>query len=714
MFGEGEPSRAALPLPHSGGPRQGGPVHGSCARLLVNRRPDEYGARPGAALRWFPVHCSSLADCACMITFLRHFVVDSWIGRLLAILVFVAFVGWGVGDVISNLADDPSTAAVVGARKISTRELAAALQAEMPRIAQQMGMPDPSRIPPPLRQEMVKQILHRLMGQAAILESAKDYGLVVPDEVVRDEIFSMPYFKGKDGKFDRALLNSRLASAGMTEKRLISLVRDDLAGRGVLEPLTAGAHVPEFVVNRIYDYETETRVLDVLHVPFTSVPLPAVPSDAVLNTFYTAHKAEFRSPEYRHARIVILSPETVADRVQATDEEMHRLYDAESQKYHVPELRSVGMVTTHDEAAAQAVATLWKGGADWAQVQAAAKGSAVVALDDTRASALPFAGLRNAVFSAPVNEVQGPVKTENGWSVFRVTKVSAPHDTSFDEAKADLRDQIVKARAPEAVSSRVPKLQDAIAGGGLDTIPADLGAAAASGSLDRHGMTKDGEPAPLPGSPALRDAVIAQIFSQAKGAPPKLTEVPAPQARQGQPPQGSPGWYAVSVDDITPAQDQPFAAVRDKVIAAWQEDAQHQAAQQKAAALLSAAKAHGGLAAAAGADGGVQKDQMVSRARPLADAPDAFMDSVMALKSGDSAMGSDASGYVVATVTAIRHLDPKADSLGVSRVRDGMTDTLASDVSSAFIHSLEGRYKTKIIQAGVRAAANQAGFGDGS
>ncbi|MDT8872482.1 hypothetical protein RAA17_18360 [Komagataeibacter rhaeticus] len=85
--------------------------------------------------------------------------------------------------------------------------------------------------------------------------------------------------------------------------------------------------------------------------------------------------------------------------------------------------------------------------------------------------------------------------------------------------KQALHDQIAHTRAQALLADRVQKLQDAIAGGGLDSIPADLGAVAVSGDLDASGNTHEGTPAPIPGSDAVRQAVIARVFSQAKGQP---------------------------------------------------------------------------------------------------------------------------------------------------------------------------------------------------
>lgn len=650
-----------------------------------------------------------------MISFLRRYFVDSWIGRILAGVLFLAFVSWGIGDIFTSMAEDPNTVAKVGSQKIGTRDFAAALQAEMPRLARQIGAPDAAHVPPMLRQQMANEILQRLIGQAQVIEAARAYGISVSDEAVRNEIFAMPYFQGKTGGFDRQVFNNALAGAGMTENRLIALVRNDLTGRAVMEAVSSGAHVPDILVNRTYAHETATSVLDVVRVPFAAVPAPGAPDEATLKRFFGNHPWMFQSPEYRHARIIVLSPDTVASRNPPGDDELRRLYDARKDHFNQPELRSVQIVTMADQAAAQAIATLWKGGAEWLQIQAASKDASAVEIDDARPSLLPSADLRKLVFAAAQNRVVGPEKTDTGWVVFRVTKVTPPRAVSFDDARAELAGDISKSRAPAIVSASVPKLQDAIAGGGLEAIPSDLGAAAASGFLDAKGLTREGEPAPLPASGALRDELVAHIFAQDKGAPPQLVEARSPSAQPGQA-TTSLGWYAVSVDDVAPARPLSFEEARSRVLAAWEtETRQHEANVAATALYVQAGRSDGGVAAVAPAGSDLRRSVMVSRVRQGdASLPGNLLPVIFMTPAGQTVMGQDDAGFVVATVTAVQHPDPQADSLGIGRVRDGLTESLAGDMSSAFILSLGERDKPKIMQAGFRAALNEAGFGDGS
>ncbi|MDG6095178.1 SurA N-terminal domain-containing protein [Acetobacter sp. AN02] len=642
-----------------------------------------------------------------MISLLRRFVVDSWAGRILAAVLFLAFVGWGVGDILTGISEKGDVAAYVGSRQVTTAELTTALRQQLPGMAQRLGVPGPEQIPQMFRAGIVRDVLNGLIGQKQLLEAARRYGITVPDDVIRDEIFSLPVFHGPDGRFDRSRFNSYLSQQNLTENRFLDIMRDELTVRAMLGPVSGAARVSRLAITRIYGWETETRVADVLRIPFASQEAPADPDEAVLRRFYSNHPWLFRTREYRHAKIVVLSPETVARVLSVSDDTLHKLYDEQSSRYHVPELRSLQMVTANDEAAAQAIATLWKGGADWAQVRDQAKGLVAVEFPDARSATLPDRALQKAVFGAALNDVTGPVKTGTGQVVFRVTKITPPHDTSFDQAKEDLRRQVTEVGAPEAMAQNARKLQDVIAGGDLDSIPTDLGAAAASGFLDAAGLTKEGEPAPMPGSEAIRKAVTAQIFAQKKGAPAVLTEVP------GKPGKPSEGWFAVSVDEIEPGKLPPFDEVRIRVLAAWRDAQMQHEANVKATGLYIAAKEKGGIAAVAPAGAEVSKGVMVSRSRESAGIPADLAAQIQNMPAGVSFMGEDSGNYIVVTVTRIVHPEAKDDIIGMNQIRDGMTGSLSDDVLEAFVRTLSDVAKPKIISRGVEIAQNQAGLGDG-
>ncbi|GBQ12967.1 peptidyl-prolyl cis-trans isomerase [Komagataeibacter rhaeticus DSM 16663] len=629
-----------------------------------------------------------------MLSFLYRVFVDSWVGRIVAGLFFLAFIGFGVGDVLMNIGTERAdVAARVGSRPILVQSYQNALQSEMPQVAQSMHLSDPAQIPPATREQVARQVLQRLVLQAEIAEAADRHGLIVPDSVVRDEIFSIPAFRGTNGQFDRALFNDRLHRTGMTEGRLIELVRQEQASRVLLEPIRDGATVPDVMVRRLFDFEAQTRTIDLVRVPFDSQQVTATPTPAQLARYHANHPWEFTAPEYRHARVVVLSADTIGRMLDITDAEVQKSYQDQAQTFSAPERRSVQIVTVPTQDRATALRARWTDAGAWAQVQKdAGRDAAAVELPGMKQADIPSADLGRAIFAAPVDVTQGPVKSEGGWVVFRVTTLTPAHTTPFADVKQALHDQIAHTRAQALLADRVQKLQDAIAGGGLDSIPADLGAVAVSGDLDASGNTHEGTPAPIPGSDAVRQAVIARVFSQAKGASPVLVQGP------------DGAWYAVSVDGVTPGHALDLAEAGPRVAAAWQADVRRHMADQQATAFYNQAQGQGGLAHVTPAVPGLEHSQPISPMQPAPEIPREVAALIFRLeKVGQNVMTEAGDSYVVATLTAINHPDPATQKDLYGRVRAGLTQSMGEDIEMGYGGALEAIVKPRPNESALRA-----------
>ncbi|MFC0500730.1 peptidylprolyl isomerase [Asaia krungthepensis] len=620
-----------------------------------------------------------------MISTLRHFVVDSWLGRIIALLIFLAFVGWGVGDVIGSYnGSQIDTAARIGSRQIGGQDLAQAIRNEMPRVAQQMGLNDPSQVPADVRQQVAQGVLQRMIAQNEVLAFADRNGMKVPDALVRNEIFGMSVFHGTNGRFDRALFDSKLRQIHLTERDLLAKVRDDIGARNLLDGLGNSMIVPGSVLDQLVAYNTREHRIDLLRLDSTAFAVPAPPEEAQLHRFYDNHPALYRSAEYRHAKIVILTTDSVARTLTIPDADLKRYYEFEIQKYDVPETRSLEVLTLQDRKAAETILAAWKDNGDWQAIQARDPSAAAVAFPNARQADIPSPELAKAAFTAPKDAIQGPIESPSGWIVFRVTTITPPHKTDFDHAKEAIRDEVARAQAPQILGGRVASLQDAIAGSAdLDQIPTNLGAVPAQGSLDAQGLTKDGEMAPLPGSDAVRKAIIARIFSQKKGEKPSLVNGPEGSA------------FAVLVDEVEPGHVKPYDMVREQVGHDWLKAQQLHLADERATTLMLAARKSGGLAQAVAGTGDaatMQKDLVISRMQN-AGLPPAVLSEIFATKKGQTGMLAVGDTLYVFTLNDIAPANPESTKALRDSMRGQLQDTLRADVPVVFVHALETEIK---------------------
>ncbi|WP_428393862.1 SurA N-terminal domain-containing protein [Lichenicoccus sp.] len=630
-----------------------------------------------------------------MISYFRHLFVDSWLGRVFAGLIFVAFVAWGVSGVFSSMGrGGPGVVATVQGEKVTADSFDSAFRQQLAAVARQTTGGDVSQISQAERGQIAMQVLQGLVGRAEALREATDLGIVVPDPVLRDAVFAAPLFKGTDGKFDRTRFDRVLQAEGMTEATLLSLFRDDLKANALIESVRIGAIAPAVLVRHAFDYAAETRTLDMVRIPFASMPPPPAADDATLQRYFDNHPDTFKAPQYRRIKLVVLSPRTVARSMDVSEADERAAFKELVGTGQVPEKRSVQVITAPSQARAEALAVLWRGGAGWPQMQAAATDSIPVKLDDAPQTTFPEPALGALAFGAKPGEVAGPAHLESGWVVLKVTKVTAATTKSFAAMRPKLHDEIAEARASDGMADRTQKLQDAVAGGsGLDQIPGDIGAVAAEGTLDAQGMTQDGLPAPLPGSEALRQAILAQAFAQKPGAPAEIKQGPKDAE------------FALIVEKEIPARPLAFAAVQDKVRQDVREAAIHHAANTQAAALFASARSHHGLAALGRTD--IVQVGPIGRGTPPPGVPAALVLQAFGLAPGKSTMLQTPGGFVVATVTGIQHPGPQSNRLAFARMQTRLDQSVADDIEASYAMALRRKMQPRINAQEVRSVVGQ-------
>ena len=639
-----------------------------------------------------------------MISAFRRY-LDTWVARGFFMLMVVAFVVWGVGDVVRLVGTD-TWVAKVGGETIEVPEAQQAFQKQIADLSRRL--PAGTDITADMRHEVASAAVQGLIGQKAVAQEQRRLGIVVPDEAVRQAVFAIPQFRGPTGQFDRATFEAVLRNNSMTEPRFLEIVRASLAEKQLLETVAAGAVPPGELTNQIYAYQFEKRSADMVELPFSAVPAPPAPDEAVLRRWYDNHPDLYSTPEYRRIKAAVLSPETLAKDIPITDADLQAAYDARKAQYLKPERRSVQVIQVPDAAKAQALAAQWSGsagsgGADWAAMQAAAKdaGGSAIELDDVVKSGLPTEDLGNAVFGAAPDRVTDPTQGLAGWQILKVTKVTPPDTQTFEQVQDSLRQFILAEKAADIIYDRANKVDNILASGsGLDELPSDLGLAGAAGTMDAQGITPGGKPAPIPGGDAVRQALIEAAFQAHKGDPPRLTEVPLKGAGGGS------AYYALTVDDIIPPAPKPFAQVKETVLADWTHDQQRHTQETAAAKLLDGVQHRQTLADAAAVAGvTVTRTPLTGRDQAVGGVPPELLRTLFDLKPGEPTMVERSDGFVVAVPAEIVAPDPKSDPAGYNQILEALTKALGQDVDAIFVQTLRDRAQPRINQQNLDSIA---------
>jgi peptidyl-prolyl cis-trans isomerase D len=626
-----------------------------------------------------------------MISSFRRY-LETWYVRAFFLLMVASFVLWGVGDMLRVIGTSTWVAKVGG-----TTIEASALEVEYHRALAAAGRDLPAGQEPSaaLRHDVGEQALQRMIGQAAMSQELRDLRIVVPDAVLVETTRSLPAFKGANGSFDRSRLEAVLRSNGMSEPGFLELMRGDLAQRQVLDAVTAGTRVPDAEAGPIYEAQFEKRSADIAAFPIAAAPEAPVPDDATARRWFDNHPDQYATPEYRRVKVIVVSPATLAPEVSVTDKDVQAAYEEHKADYTTVARRSARVISSTDEAKAKALADQWRAGADWPAMEAAAKaaGAAAIVQDDATETQFPDPDLARAVFSTPPDMVAQPVKGVLGWFVVQVTKATQGGVESFDQVKDKLRERIATEKALELVYDKANKLDGQLGNGAtLDNLPPDPGVVAATVTLDQHGYTPQDTMAALPGETEIGTAIAAAAFDIQKGDPPHLTEVQTPST-------GGSGYYALTVEDVTPAGEKPFDQVRNAVIEDWRADQRRHTAEAAAAAMLQAVKGGKDFSDAA-RDAGVLPalTPLATRAEPDPAIPREVQRVMFGLKKGEPTMVETQDGFLVAIPVEIIAPDPATDAARYEQVRAAVAKTIADDLTAVFSEALRLRANPRINQ----------------
>ena len=158
-----------------------------------------------------------------------------------------------------------------------------------------------------------------------------------------------------------------------------------------------------------------------------------------------------------------LQQSIVKDKGEVTDAQVKEYYDKNKQRFAQPETRDLEVVLAGKKAKADAALKAIKSGTKWAKV---AKQYSSDTASKSQGGKLPGVtkGQQEktfdaAIFSAQKGKVLGPLKTQFGYYVFRVTKITPAKQQTLDEVKTTIKNLLQSQQQQKAINDFVKDYQ---------------------------------------------------------------------------------------------------------------------------------------------------------------------------------------------------------------------------------------------------------------
>lgn len=312
-------------------------------------------------------------------------------------------------------------------------------------------------------------VLTQLMNDAALKQTiAKEYIRISEEDAIR--VIKGSSALQKDGKFDPELYEQFLRARGISDQQMVLDVRNDLARSTLTNNITSGAIIPDEVVNNLHriltiESKIRTRIFNVDEF------LPKVTvTDDEIKAYYEKHLEQFKAPEEISVQYLVFTPQDVKDDVKVNEEELRTYYEQNKNRWTVPEQRQASHILIgFDSVKGDKEAALKKANEVLEKVKANPDDFAKLAKEySTDPGSAGIGGdlgyfgrgmmvpaFEKAVFDGKEGDIIGPVETEFGYHIIKVTGIRPASVRSFDEVRSDIeklyREQaLARAFAPKA------------------------------------------------------------------------------------------------------------------------------------------------------------------------------------------------------------------------------------------------------------------------
>jgi len=400
------------------------------------------------------------------------------IAKIIIGLIVAVFALFGVESIIGGFVRSPEVAEVNG-EEITEVQLQNASQNLMASFGNVQG----------IDQGLVEQIaLNRLIDETLLQQRAESGNLTVSSERIDRAIVSSPQFQ-IGGRFDSDLAVRTMATQGFSP----ATYRESLTQQILLGQLANAVNASNFVTDaelqRIAELTRQTRDFRYISIPMGARTVDSPITDAEIESYYQANQEEFREDETVVVSYVVLDQDQIAEELEVAEEELRAQYEGELDAYEGASERraahilfEVGPGMSSEEAlsAAESALARLQDGEDFAALAlelssdtVSAEAGGDIGYSDGTAFPEP---LEEALDTLQVDEVSGPVTTEFGVHIVKLTEAASMDFPSFDEARDRIEREIKAAEVGLIYGERLETLSNlAFESAGLENISTELG-----------------------------------------------------------------------------------------------------------------------------------------------------------------------------------------------------------------------------------------------
>ncbi|KMV69374.1 molecular chaperone [bacteria symbiont BFo1 of Frankliniella occidentalis] len=554
--------------------------------------------------------------------------------KILLGLIILSFVLTGVGGYLTGGNGD--YAAKVNGQEISRAQLERAFSSERSRQQQMLGEQFSQLAGNEgYMQQIRQQALSQLIDEQLLDQYAKDIGLAISDDQIKQAIFTQPAFQ-TNGKFDNAKYLGMIGNLGFSADQYAEALRKQLTTQQLIQSVTGTDFVLGNEADSLAALVAQQRLVREVTINVNALSAKQNVTADEINSYYQQHKNEFMSPEQFRVSYIKLDAASMQQPVSEAD--IQSWYDQHQQDYTQPQRERYSIIQTKTEAEAQSVLDALKKGADFAALAKEKSADPISARNggdmgwlepDTTPDELKGAGLKE---KGQLSEV---IKSSVGFIIARLDDIQPQKIKALSEVHDDIAAKVKQEKAIDAYYKLQTKVSDAASNDNESLASAEQ--VAGVKAVETSWFGHDNVPAEL-NFKAVQDAIFNGGLVGQGGAPGSNSDIITVDGDRA---------FVLRISEHKPEAEKPLAEVSAQITAALKQQKAQQQAKAQAEKLLAELKAGKGDEAlkAAGLTFGAQ--QTLARTGQDALSQAAFTLPLPAADKPSYGISEDAQGNVV-------------------------------------------------------------------
>ena len=383
--------------------------------------------------------------------------------QVILALIMIPFALFGVDSYLRQ-SNKEDAIATVGGEKVVRGEYDNAMREQTDRLRGMLGKSfDPAMFD---NDEVRGQVLDGLVNQKLLKVKGAALNLTASDAQLQKVIGEIPAFQ-EDGKFSGKRYEEVLRAQGMSPLLFEQRLRQDLAQQPLQDALTNSHFASNTQTQRWMQLNEQQREVAVAQLTNQSFQAQVNIDDATAKAHYEKNTSAYQSPEQVKLEYFVLSQAAVASQQTIDAAAVKAAYDSRGKEFATQEERQASHILVKDKKKADDL---------FAQVTAAPAKFAELAKANSedpgskdQGGDLGFFGrgamvkpFEEAAFSMKKDEIRGPVASDFGFHIIKLTGMKGGEIPAFDTIKAkietDLRNQGAQAKFGELAQ----KFQDRV------------------------------------------------------------------------------------------------------------------------------------------------------------------------------------------------------------------------------------------------------------